>query len=68
MTHRLRDRLVCGLYKEATQKRLLIEAELTFKKVCEIAQAMEMTDKNASKLKSEETKPSINVLKSHWGK
>ena len=34
-----------------------------FKKACEIAQAMEMVDKNASTLKSEETKPSINVLK-----
>ena len=58
----LRDRLVCGLYKEATQKRLLTEAELTFKKACEIAQVMEMADKNASELKSEETEPSINVL------
>ena len=64
MTHQcaLRDRLVCGL-EEATQKRLLTEAELMFKKACEIAQAMEMADKNASELKSEETKPSINVLK-----
>ena len=44
----MRDRLVCGLYKEATQKRLLMEAELTFKKACEIAQVMEMADKNVS--------------------
>ena len=64
----LRDHLVCGLYKEATQKRLLTEGELTFKKACEITQAMEMAYKNASKLKSEEIKPSINVLKSHQGK
>ncbi len=34
----LRDRLVCGLRSEATQKRLLTEAELTFKKAVEIAQ------------------------------
>ena len=27
----LRDCLICGLAKEATQKRLLTEAELTFK-------------------------------------
>ena len=61
----LRDRLVCGLAKEATQKKLLMEAELMFKKACEIARAMEMADKNASELKSEETKPGINVLTSH---
>ena len=59
----LRDLLICGLAREATQKRLLTEAELTFKKACEIVQAMEMADKNASKLKSEETKLGINVLK-----
>ena len=59
----LRDHLVCGLAKEATQKRLLTETELMFKKACEIAQVMEMADKNASKLKSKETKPGINVLK-----
>ena len=35
-----RDCLVCGVYKEVTQKRMLIEVELTFKKACEIAQAM----------------------------
>ena len=34
-----------------------------FKKACEIAQAMKMADKNTSELKSEETKPGINVLK-----
>ena len=51
----LRDRLVCGLYRESTQKRLLTEVDLTFKKACEIAQAMEMADKNASELNSEAT-------------
>ena len=59
----LRDRLICGFAKEATQKRPLTEAELMFKKACEIAQAMEISDKNASELKSEVTKPRINVLK-----
>ena len=60
----LRDCLVCGLYKGATQKRLLTEAELMFKKVCEISLAMEMADNNTRELKLEETKLSINVLKS----
>ena len=39
-----------------------------FKKVCEISLVMEMADKNASELKSEEIKSSINVLKSHLRK
>lgn len=41
----LRDCPVCGLHKESTQKRLLKEAKRTFKKVCEIIQAMEMAGK-----------------------
>ena len=40
----LRDHLICGLYKEATQKRLLTETEVAFKKVREIAQVMEMAN------------------------
>ncbi|KAB0800460.1 hypothetical protein PPYR_01180 [Photinus pyralis] len=38
----LRDRLVCGLYSEALQKKLLAERELTFAKACTMAQAHEM--------------------------
>lgn len=37
----LRDRLVCGLNKEAIQRRLLTKAALTFQKVVETAVAME---------------------------
>ena len=51
----LRDHLVCRLYRELIQKRLLMEVNLTFKKACEIAQAMEMVDKNVSELNSEAT-------------
>ena len=36
--------------------------------MCEITQAMEIADKNLSELKSEEIKPSINLLKSCLGK
>ena len=31
-------RLVCGLHSEATQKKLLIEKNLTFKKALDVAQ------------------------------
>ena len=58
----LRDRLVYGLGKESIQKRLLTEAELTFKKACKIAQAMEMADKNASELNPVAAKPGVNAL------
>ena len=44
----LRDCLVCALFRESTQKRLLTEVDLTFKKACQIIQAMEMSNKNAS--------------------
>ena len=38
----LRDRLVCGLRSEASQKKLVTESELTFQRALEIAQGMEM--------------------------
>ena len=59
----LRDRLVCGLNKESIQRRLLAEADLTFQKACEIAQAMEMVEKDASALNSEATK-GVNAIQS----
>lgn len=62
----LRDRLVCRLYKELIQKRLLTEAYLTFKKACEIALAMEMADKNASELNAEASK-TVNALQKPAG-
>ncbi|XP_062374782.1 uncharacterized protein K02A2.6-like [Sardina pilchardus] len=37
----LRDRLVCGINVDSIQRRLLSEANLTFKKALEISQAME---------------------------
>ena len=46
----LRDRFVCGLGSETTQKRLLTESELTFAKAVEIAHSMEAAAKNARKL------------------
>ncbi|XP_061883310.1 uncharacterized protein K02A2.6-like isoform X1 [Entelurus aequoreus] len=44
----LRDRLVCGINNDATQRRLLGETPpLTFKKALEISQGMEMAANNA---------------------
>ena len=47
----LRDRLVCGLKHEPTQKRLLSESSLSLAKAIEIAQSVEAAEKNTLKLK-----------------
>ncbi|KAL5475945.1 hypothetical protein EMCRGX_G025825 [Ephydatia muelleri] len=47
----LRDRFVCGLSNEATQKRLLTEQSLDLAKALEVAQAMEAAQKNALQFK-----------------
>ena len=47
----LRDRLVCGLRSESTQKRLLSEAELTLAKAVDLAQSLEAASKSAQTLK-----------------
>ena len=49
----LRDRLVCGLRKESTQKRLLLEDKLTFTKAVETAQNIESVDKQTLEMKKE---------------
>ena len=46
----LRDWLVCGVNDPGIKRRLLSEPELTFKKVYEIAQAIEMADKDTKDL------------------
>ena len=43
----LRDRLVCGINQASLQRRLLAEAELTFPKALEMAQAFESAEKNS---------------------
>lgn len=50
----MRDRLVCGLRSESTQKRLLSEADLTLARAVEIAQSMEAAHKNAQALNGPE--------------
>ena len=63
----LRDRLVCGLYKESIQKRLLSEPDLTFTKACEIAQAMELADKITSELQAATSTTAINTVQNPVG-
>lgn len=46
----LRDRFVCGLKTESTQKRLLTEAALTFQKAVEIAVSMETATRESQQL------------------
>ena len=56
----LRDRFVCGLHNEAMQRRLLGEADLTYSKTMELAQAMEAAEKNARSFKG--TEPAIRKV------
>ena len=46
----LRDRLVCSINYQATQKRFLAEKNLTLEKVLEIALAIEAADKDVKQL------------------
>ena len=48
----LRDRLVCGLRNETTQRRLLAEADLTLTKAYDTAQSMETARRQAGELRS----------------
>ena len=48
----LRDQLAVGLSQDSIQRKLLDENKLTFKKVCEIAQAMELAERNTYDLKA----------------
>ena len=55
----LRDRFVCGLNNEATQKRLLIENDLTILKAIEIATNLESVERSTHVMKS--SKPGVSV-------
>ena len=50
----LRDRFVCGLQHESTQRRLLSEPALTYQKALDIAKAMETADSNTKSFKDPE--------------
>ena len=47
----LRDRLVCGVAHEATQKRLLAEKDLTFDKAYTLALAIEAAERDTKNIK-----------------
>ena len=58
----IRDRFVCGLRSEPTQRRLLTEKKLTLETAVNIALSMESADKTAKTLKG--TEPAdINVVR-----
>ena len=46
----LRDRLICGLHAEGTQRRLLTTKNLTLQEAIETALAMEVADKDSKTL------------------
>ena len=56
----LRDRLVCGMQSESTQKVLLTKANLTLEKALEISQGMEAATIKSKELKG--SQPSSSVL------
>lgn len=61
----LRDRLVCGINNDAIQRRLLSEAELTFKKAMELALGMETAAKNMKEIQSGSEARGTEVHKIH---
>ena len=58
----LRDRLVCGLTSEATQKRLLEEKDLTLAKAQEIAVGMEAAAKQTNELQVSSKGLELNIV------
>ena len=57
------DRLVCGLRKEAIQRRLLAEPNLDLKRACELAQGMEAANRNAKKIQAKDSGSLVNSIK-----
>ena len=47
----LRDRFLCGLSNPKIQNKLLNREDLTFKKACRIAKAMEMAERNTQEFR-----------------
>ena len=57
----MRDRLVCGIRHENTQKRLLSESNVTLAKAIEIARGIEAAESQSSQLKATNSAPVMNV-------
>ena len=61
----LRDRFVCGLKSEVTQKRLLSETNLTLNRAVEIAQSIEAAEQHTQHWKSEAVIKQVSPAKPH---
>jgi nucleoside-triphosphatase THEP1 len=59
----LRDRLVCGLANEHVQRKLLVEADLTYERAKAIAIASETATKDAEELRRQPAAVEVNKLK-----
>lgn len=59
----LRDQFVCGLSGEGYHKRLLTKKDLTFKKACDIALALELAHKDTKELREHVDKQTGEVHK-----
>lgn len=59
----LRDKFVCGLTGEIYHRRLLSEKDLTFKKACDIALALELAHKDTKELGAQATIKDTSVHK-----
>ncbi|CAG2213598.1 unnamed protein product [Mytilus edulis] len=60
----LRDRLVCGLKSEQTQKKLLSVQALTLEKAMQISVAMETATKDALELQGKQPESAVHKVKS----
>lgn len=58
----LRDRLVCGMHCQSTQKRLLSEKDLTLDKALTLAVSMETADKDALELQKKALDSGIHKM------
>ena len=59
----LRDRLVCGIRHDNTQKRLLLESNLSLTKAVDIARSVEAAEKQSTQLKEKGSANASQVLK-----
>jgi predicted secreted acid phosphatase len=59
----LRDRLVCGLRTEQTQKKLLSMQALTLEKAIQISIAMETATKDAMELQGKQHESTVHKVK-----
>ena len=57
----LRDRLVCGIRHENTQKRLLSEADLSLSRAIDIARSIEATEMQTSQFKGTSSTPVLKI-------